>query len=206
MKGQTAFEALSGVRDDLIEEAVELLGLLDMDAASVGRRPRRERGESLFSRFMDSSWGVALLCAVVSLSVLSAIVWAGNRPPVGGPAGPGTDTEARTESNFISEEEAVAIAAEYWGIQSGDTDPATGFVYRIEPPVLTQLHPNQPPRYYSVELRRTDESSEYILIDYIMIDAETGQVLIRYAESDIVDEEPARTREDNWETMNEEES
>lgn len=76
MRGELAFEALTAMRDDLIFETAEKLSL----AAPAFTRRREKRAGPLF-RFLNSGWGVAMICAIVSLSVLAAIIWAGNRPP-----------------------------------------------------------------------------------------------------------------------------
>lgn len=62
------FEELDGLNDTFIEE-----GMLPDSAVTPARRSR-ERGNNPFIRFANSGWGVAILCAVVSLSVLTAIV------------------------------------------------------------------------------------------------------------------------------------
>ena len=90
MKGQVAFEALGALSDGLILEAVEVLGFSE-DASPAFAAPRR-RERTALSRFFGTGWGVALLCAVVSLSVLGGIIWAGQRPPAGGPGGSETET------------------------------------------------------------------------------------------------------------------
>ena len=109
MTGQVAFEAITNVRDDLITEAAELLGFLD-EPAPLAAKPPREYRENLFSRFFNSGWGVAVICAVVSLSVLGGIIWAGQRPPAGGP-GNNPSTETNTDA-FETEPETVQYIGE----------------------------------------------------------------------------------------------
>ncbi len=89
MKGQLAFEALGALPDELIVEAAEQLGFFGGNTPAVASR-RREK--SALSRFLGSGWGVALICAVVSLTVLGGIIRAGQRPPAGGPGGVETET------------------------------------------------------------------------------------------------------------------
>ena len=76
MKGMTAFVCISDIDLDIIEESMSLF------SRAKGTFVRRQRTESPLARFFGSGWGVAIICAVVSLSVLSAIVWAGWRDPV----------------------------------------------------------------------------------------------------------------------------
>lgn len=103
MKGQVAFEALGALSDGLILEAVEVLGFSE-DASPAFAAPRR-RERTALSRFFGTGWGVALLCAVVSLSVLGGIIWAGQRPPAGGPGGSETETAADETLDYMGEEQ-----------------------------------------------------------------------------------------------------
>ena len=109
MSKQIILEALNGIRDEYIAEAAEALGLLGA-AAPAYTKPAREHRENLLSRFFNSGWGVAVICAVVSLSVLGGIIWAGQRPPAGGPGynpSTGTNTDA-----FETEPETVQYIGE----------------------------------------------------------------------------------------------
>ena len=90
MRGQLAFEAMSGLSDGLILEAAEALGFTNERAAVV--EPPRKREPSALGRFFSTGWGVAILCAVVSLTVLSGIIWAGQQSPAGSPGGAETET------------------------------------------------------------------------------------------------------------------
>ena len=90
MRGQLAFEAMSGLSDGLILEAAEALGFTSSRAAVV--ESPRKREPSTLGRFFSTGWGVALLCAVVSLTVLSGIIWAGQQSPAGSPGGAETET------------------------------------------------------------------------------------------------------------------
>ena len=104
MKGITAFEAIGNLSDTLIMSAA-----LPDDACPVVTSPR----PSAFKRFMNSSWGVAAVCALVAVSVMGGILWAGNRsdptpggtPPITGESE--SQTEAAMEHESVSEEETV---------------------------------------------------------------------------------------------------
>ena len=118
MTGQVAFEALTNVRDEFITEAAEALGFLTEATPAASRKPR-ERGENPFTRFFSSGWGVAVICAAVSISVLGGIIWAGQRPPAGGPG----KTEPVTET-----EHGTVPPAEESGTQTetaAETEPQT---------------------------------------------------------------------------------
>ena len=127
MNGLTAFSCMSDVDLDLIEESMKLF------SASAAPVAGKRRYSSL-GRFLSSGWGVALICAVVSLSVLSAIIWAGQNPPVVTPPGPGTvesETGATvTEEPAVSEPESDTAPATEPDTEAGadtdaDTDPDT---------------------------------------------------------------------------------
>ena len=75
MKGEIFFEKMTNISDEYIAEAA--LG----DAYG---NPRREREENPFIRFVNSGWGVAMICAIVSLIAVVALArWGQTEPPVG---------------------------------------------------------------------------------------------------------------------------
>lgn len=52
--------------------------ILDAEAAFNAGAPRRAaKSPSRLSRFFNSGWGVAIICAVVAVSVMGGIIWAG---------------------------------------------------------------------------------------------------------------------------------
>ena len=118
MSREIILGALNGIRDEYIAEAAEALGLLG-EAAPAYTKPAREHRENLLSRFFNSGWGVAVICAVVSLSVLGGIIWAGQRPPVGGPMGTEPSTGTNTEN---TETEATVIDPEAEGETETETE------------------------------------------------------------------------------------
>lgn len=184
MKGQVAFEAIGGLSDGLILEAAEVLGFLNESTPAALPR-KRERGA--LTRFFRTGWGVALLCAVVSLTVLGGIVWAGQRPTVTPPVGtniPATDTESEPESTdeLISEAEALAIASDYWGIRNGDRNPDNGFEYRIESAGIQTAPRGE--SVYVVLLRWFVDGHHWSTVDVIWVDCVTGEVIIPYGESE----------------------
>ena len=185
MTGQVALEAMTDLRDDLILEAAELLGFLDRPASLAATPPRRRnREDSLLRRFFNSGWGVAVICAVVSLSVLGGIVWAGQRPPVGGPGGNETETHTEihteTAAPLISEEQAMEIASDYWDIKTGDVAD-NGFTFRIQSMGTTQTPKGE--AVYLIALRwvvELEESSHYSTVDMVWVDMMTGEVIVPY--------------------------
>ena len=105
MNGQLAFEAIGSLPDDLIAEAAGYLGFLQGSGGRASAADGRRREPSVLSRFFESGWGVALICAVVSLSVLSGIIWAGQRPPSGGPGGTNAESTEGETLDYMGEEQ-----------------------------------------------------------------------------------------------------
>lgn len=111
MKGYLAMQKMDLICDEYIREAE-----IDVDTAVVISEKGRF-GRSI-KRFMNSPVGVAMLCAVVSLSVLAAIVmagtskWGGWTPPAGtvNPEASSPDSsDASTENETETETETETL-------------------------------------------------------------------------------------------------
>ncbi len=158
MNGITAFEAMSNVSDSLIMEAAEKLGFLNGGAAVV--KTERRKGPSAFSRFMNSGWGVAAVCALVAVSVMGGIIWAGNQPGVKPPVVTPEETTAPSEiesenEDYIGEDQTEvmirhgkkAIYPRKFFMWSGSADGMRFYEYvQIE-----QVQPILPKVYYAVD-------------------------------------------------------
>ncbi|MBE6585917.1 MAG: hypothetical protein E7645_05235 [Ruminococcaceae bacterium] len=98
MKGKDLF-ALIGKLDDRYVAAASYLAEGGED--EIYESPARRRAAAFF----QSGWFVAILCAVVSLSVVSAIIWAGQQGPWTPPAmtQDGQLTEEEAETEFLLE-------------------------------------------------------------------------------------------------------
>ena len=127
MKGMTAFACMSDLDLDLIEESMSLF------TPTAAPLVRGRRADTALSRFFGSGWGVAVLCAAVSISVLVAIVLAGRGGWVTPPP-PDTVESETTEKEWEEPTEpdgetdtgedtdgTVETPAE----TEGDTEPAT---------------------------------------------------------------------------------
>ncbi len=85
-----------------------------------------------------------------------------------------TPTKGNT---FISEKQALEIAADYWGIPLGDLDPETGFamsVYAVQTPTATD------PQYCIVRrvlVPAKDDVDSFYKSSSLYIDAVTGEVI-----------------------------
>ena len=109
------FEELDGLDDAFIEEGM----LPDASVMSPIRGGRARRSDNIFARFARSGWAVAMLCAVVSLSVLAAVVRLGIKAPSGDmppeniePAGSATDTlPSETDEPVTIPEESDRVPA-----------------------------------------------------------------------------------------------
>ena len=96
MTRENIMEAMNGIGEHLIVEAAEKLGFLNGSAFIV--KAERRKGPSAFSRFMNSGWGVAAVCALVAVSVMGGIIWAGNQPGVNPPVVTPEESETVVET------------------------------------------------------------------------------------------------------------
>ena len=80
-----------------------------------------------------------------------------------------TDEET-TETTKITEEEAIEIASQYWGIKSGDKDEETGFQFLIMP--LDSSNDN-----IKIALKWLVDNQQYSTVDMIEIDLYTGRIV-----------------------------
>ena len=92
MTRENIMEAMNGIGDHLIAEAAQKLGFLS--DTPVTHKPKRR---SAFSRFMNSGWGVAAVCALIAVSVMGGIIWAGQQPGVNPPVVTPEETTAPSE-------------------------------------------------------------------------------------------------------------
>ena len=92
MKGSTAFEKLTGISNQYIEEAAEF-SIPSQRAASS----RWER----FSHFINSGWGVAMICGIVAIGVMAGILAASR---AGGPEMPPIIPGGRVEETSENRE------------------------------------------------------------------------------------------------------
>ena len=81
-----------------------------------------------------------------------------------------------TKAKFISQDEALAKAADHWGIRPGERDPDTGYLFTL---MAAETPTNDRPTYlvrlcWLVEAE--GEPSHYSTVDTVQIDAVTGAV------------------------------
>ncbi|MBQ9780453.1 MAG: hypothetical protein IJW00_05870 [Clostridia bacterium] len=88
MKGSLAFEKLTGISDRYVEEAAAF----SVPEKKVAGSSPWER----FNRFINSGWGVAMICCLVAAGVMTGIIAAGHMAGPEGPPAHGTDTEVAT--------------------------------------------------------------------------------------------------------------
>lgn len=151
-------EAMNGIGEHLIVEAAEKLGFVNGSAVVV--KAERRKGPSAFSRFMNSGWGVAAVCALVAVSVMGGIIWAGHQPGVNPPVVTPEETTAPFEiesenEDYIGEDQTEvmirhgkkAIYPRKFFMWSGSADGMRFYEYvQIE-----QVQPILPKVYYAVD-------------------------------------------------------
>lgn len=96
MKELNAFELFGKISDDYVTEAV-------IPSAQILPISKRRFSETAFGRFINGPWGVAMLCAVVSIGVLVGIIAAGNagdpgKTPVGNTVVSGISGDPESET------------------------------------------------------------------------------------------------------------
>jgi len=97
MTGRIAFEKITDISDKFLEEAAFI-----PETEGYPVKSRRGLGNSGFSRFMNSGWGVAMICCLVAVATVAGILSWGhmagtpaNLPPAGTV---GEDTDDSAES------------------------------------------------------------------------------------------------------------
>lgn len=87
--------------------------------------------------------------------------------PVGSTA---ITTVTTTQPTRITEEEAVQIASDYWGVKSGDVDEKTGFPFLIMP-VQSQSD------NIRIDWKWLVNNETYSTLDSVEIDPYTGEIV-----------------------------
>ena len=138
MKGMTLLASLSDVRDSLIEES---LMLFDTPAEELC-----PKGQGAFSRFLNSGWGVAMICTVISLGVLMGIIRAGQNPPVGTPGVSDVTTGYEEDSSEVSDMPEETESEQETEATSADPpeNPFGGVIVGPNPTVPTPNIPSAP--------------------------------------------------------------
>ena len=78
--------------------------------------------------------------------------------------------ESNADISRITEEKAIEIASQHWGIKSGDKDKATGFSFLIMP--VESLNGN-----IKIALKWLVENHHYSTVDIVEIDPYTGKII-----------------------------
>ena len=115
------------------------------------------------------------IVSLLALALCFCLLLAG----CGGKAGDGDNTATTTTTRgLISEEEAIAIAEQHFGIENGSRDDKTGYLmsYRIVTPVTSGITTYRIALLWLVEV--DGQASHWSTLDTVTIDAKTGAVLI----------------------------
>lgn len=75
-----------------------------------------------------------------------------------------------SEGEWITEEEALELASDYWGVEAGEIDNETGFLISI----MVMAYPSEEDPTYKIALREHVEG-HVTTYDIILIDAVTGE-------------------------------
>lgn len=78
--------------------------------------------------------------------------------------------EISTETSRITEEKAIKIASQHWGIESGDIDEETGFSFLIMP--IDSSNDN-----IKIALKWLVNNHHYSTVDTVEIDPYTGKII-----------------------------
>ena len=70
----------------------------------------------------------------------------------------------------ITEEQAIEIASQHWGIKTGDTDELTGYPFLIMPVDSTNDN-------YKIALKWLVNNEHYSMLDFVEIDSYTGEII-----------------------------
>jgi len=81
-----------------------------------------------------------------------------------------TPTNTPSGNSKITEEEAIEIASQYWGIKTGDIDELTGFEFLIMP--VDSSNDN-----IKIALKWLVENYNYSTVDFVEIDPYTGEII-----------------------------
>ena len=200
MKGILAYEAFNQISDTFVDESY--IPGAEVLLAPPPRRTRAEREEGPLRRFMNSGWGVACVSMFVALTVLAGIIYAGHRDPTGIPPAvtPSESTEAGTlsvlpeTSALITEERALEIASDYWGIQTGDTDPDNGYRYQVRSQGKAKTPDNE--SVYVIALQWLVDNHHYSTVEQVWVNEVTGEVVIPYEDSPDTTAGPETVRPD----------
>ena len=85
---------------------------------------------------------------------------------------PSAPTSSANEASKITEEEALEIASQHWGIKNGDKDEATGFPFLIMP--VESSNDN-----IAIALKWLVDNHHYSTVDLIEIDPHTEKIVNR---------------------------
>lgn len=121
MTGRAVFEKIADVSDKFLEEAAFV-----PETGMVLSPKRRERGMSGFSRFMNSGWGLAVVCCLVAIGTIVGMVMWGR---MGGPISeylPAGTVDGTTDSVCNESETNDGISPDL------TTNPRFDFSYHYE--------------------------------------------------------------------------
>ncbi|MBE6586159.1 MAG: hypothetical protein E7645_06510 [Ruminococcaceae bacterium] len=171
MSGLDIFEKMTNVNDKFIEEAAEMPN----QELEVVRISRWER----FSNFMNSGWGVAMICCLVAAAVMTGIVAAGRagRPGVISPghneSTSGSGVENPRETN---DKPDGRFTFDYRGISEQESVSKRDINFRFYASVTnvgeTFTFENGPEHFYPDKVLFIHQGTDYVIEAVISEDVE----------------------------------
>lgn len=119
---------------------------------------------------MKTRFLIAVLLLALALSGCGSTNVSGEKgnAPISGTTT--TTVTTTTQPTRITEEEAVQIASDYWGVKSGDVDEKTGFPYLIMP--VQSKNDN-----IRIDWKWLVNNETYSTLDSVEIDPYTGAIV-----------------------------
>lgn len=112
---------------------------------------------------------IIFLGLLLALSVCGCGVLTTESDMDSAPSAPASSTN---ETSKITEEKALEIASQHWGIKNGDIDEATGFPFLIMPVESSKDN-------IAIALKWLVDNDHYSTVDSIKIDPYTGEIVNR---------------------------
>ena len=167
------FEQFDGLNDLFVAEAEIPEAHKSVAILPAPRQKRR------FAQFINSSWGVAIICALVAVSVMGGIIWAGNRPVSPPPAGSALTEDLTFEQEVLEDIDPpaaeVAAKAPRFGWEKSVKSVETTAFY--SPVTYNMLEIGE---YHVTEISLATREDSTRTLMFRLINRETFEVMARY--------------------------
>ncbi len=171
------FEKFDGLNDLFIAEAE----IPEAHKSAAVLPTPRQKGR--FSQFMTSGWGVAIICALVAVSVMGGIIWAGNRPdgpgirpPVGNQHTEDLTFEQETMETIDPPAAEIAAKAPRFGWEKSVKSVQTTAFYSLLTYNMLEMG-----EYHVTEISLATREDDTRTLMFRLINSETYEVMARYS-------------------------